>query len=321
MDAFRLRPSFKDYLWGGTRLRDDFGKDCDFDKIAESWELSCHKDGPSYVVDGEFAGSTLEQYLAANPAALGTACGRFEYFPILIKLIDAKDDLSVQVHPDNEYALRVEGEYGKTEMWYVVDADEGAQLLYGFKSEISREEFRRRIEDNTLLDAVNAVPVKKGDFFFIESGTLHAIGKGLLIAEIQQNSNTTYRIYDYGRVGKDGKTRPLHIDKAVEVTKLCPPNIHPIGDPVVYEDGNWTQTELAKCDYFTVNLLDVANRAWLEATERSFVHILVLEGDMIFSSGTQKHIPLGKGDSLFIPAGYGHFELTGEARAVMTNID
>ena len=176
-------------------------------------------------------------------------------------------------------------------------------------------------EDNTLLDVVNAVPVKKGDFFFIESGTLHAIGKGLLIAEIQQNSNTTYRIYDYGRVGKDGKTRPLHIDKAVEVTRLCPPNIHPIGAPVVYEDGNWTQTELAKCDYFTVNLLDVANRAWLEATERSFVHILVLEGEMIFSSGTQKHIPLGKGDSLFIPAGYGHFELTGEGRAVMTNID
>ena len=321
MAIFRLEPAFKDYIWGGTRLRDDFGKNCDFDKVAESWELSCHKDGPSYAADGEYAGMTLTEILKKEPSALGTACERFEYFPILIKLIDAKDNLSVQVHPDNEYALRVEGEYGKTEMWYVIDADEGAELLYGFKSEISKEEFRQRIENNTLLDVVNSVPVKKGDFFFIESGTLHAIGKGILIAEIQQNSNTTYRIYDYGRVGADGKPRQLHIDKAVEVTKLCPPNIHPKGEAVSHEDGNWVQTQLAKCDYFTVNVLDIRHRAWLEATERSFVHILVLEGEVMFSSGKQEDVKLKKGDSLFVPAGYGHFELTGEAQAVMTNID
>ncbi|MBQ7990165.1 MAG: class I mannose-6-phosphate isomerase [Oscillospiraceae bacterium] len=321
MNAIKLRPSFKDYLWGGTRLRDDFGKDCDFDKVAESWELSCHKDGPSYVAEGEYEGMTLTEYAAKFPEVLGSACGRFEYFPILIKLIDAKDNLSVQVHPDNEYALRVEGEYGKTEMWYVIDADPGAQLLYGFKDSISKEEFRQRIENNTLLDVVNSVPVKKGDFFFIESGTLHAIGKGILIAEIQQNSNTTYRIYDYGRVGADGKPRQLHIDKAVEVTKLCPPNVHPKGEAVSHEDGSWVQTQLARCEYFTVNVLDIANRAKLEATERSFVHILVLEGDLVFSSGSQKDMKLKKGDSLFVPAGYGSFELTGKAQAVMTNID
>lgn len=321
MNAFRLRPSFKDYLWGGTRLRDDFGKECEYDKVAESWELSCHKDGPSYIADGECKGMTLAEYVEKHPQVLGTACERFEYFPILIKLIDAKDNLSVQVHPDNEYALRVEGEYGKTEMWYVIDADPGAQLLYGFKSEISKEEFCERIANDTFLDTVNAVPVKKGDFFFIESGTLHAIGKGILIAEIQQNSNTTYRIYDYGRVGADGKPRQLHVDKAVEVTHLCPPNIHPKGEPVVYEDGNWTQTLLARCEYFTVNVLDIAERAWLEATDKSFVHILLLEGELYFSSDKQEVIHLKKGDSLFIPAGYGHFELTGEGQAVMTNID
>ena len=142
---------------------------------------------------------------------------------MLIKLIDAKDNLSVQVHPSNEYALRVEGEYGKTEMWYIVDCDPGAELLYGFKHEISKEEFAERIANNTLLEVTNNVPVHKGDVFFIESGTLHAIGKGILIAEIQQNSNTTYRIYDYGRVGKDGKPRELHVEKAKEVTNLVPP--------------------------------------------------------------------------------------------------
>ena len=132
---------------------------------------------------------------------LGENCKKFEYFPILIKLIDAKDNLSVQVHPDNEYAMRVEGEYGKTEMWYIVDCNPGAELLYGFKRNITKDEFERRIKDNTLLEVLNNVPVHKGDVFFIKSGTLHAIGKGILIAEIQQNSNITYRIYDYGRMG------------------------------------------------------------------------------------------------------------------------
>ena len=212
MAVFRLTPAFKDYIWGGTRLRDEYGKKCDYDKVAESWELSCHKDGASVVADGEDKGFTLAEYIDKHgKAVLGTDCEKFENFPILIKLIDAKDNLSVQVHPDNEYALRVEGEYGKTEMWYIVDCDEGATLLYGFKHEISKEEFAERIADNTLLEVTNAVPVKKGDVFFIQAGTLHAIGKGILIAEIQQNSNTTYRIYDYGRVGKDGKPRELHL--------------------------------------------------------------------------------------------------------------
>ncbi|MGN0552633.1 MAG: type I phosphomannose isomerase catalytic subunit, partial [Oscillospiraceae bacterium] len=210
MYPLKLKPAFKDYLWGGTKLRDVYGKDCSFDKVAESWELSCHKDGNSVIDNGEAKGMTLAEYIEKKgKAILGKNCERFENFPVLIKLIDAKDNLSVQVHPDNEYAMRVEGEYGKTEMWYIVDCDEGAELIYGFKGNVSKEEFAERIKNNTLLEITNSVPVKKGDVFFIRSGTLHAIGKGILIAEIQQNSNTTYRVYDYGRVGADGKTRPL----------------------------------------------------------------------------------------------------------------
>lgn len=320
MYPIKLKPAFKDYLWGGTRLRDDFGKDCDFDKIAESWELSCHKDGNSVVADGEFAGLTLAQYIEKEgKSVLGTNCEKFENFPILIKLIDAKDNLSVQVHPNNEYAQRVEGEYGKTEMWYVVDCDEGASLLYGFKHNITKEEFRERIENNTLLEVTNSVPVKKGDVFFIEAGTLHAIGKGILIAEIQQNSNTTYRIYDYGRVGADGKPRQLHIDKAVDVTNLCPAKPYPQSEPV--DMGGWTKKRLAKCKYFTVDVINVDTSAALEADKSSFVNILVLDGGCVLSSEGNDAVELKKGDSVFVPAGLGKFELTGKCSAVMTHID
>ena len=250
MEILKLNAPCKDYIWGGNRLREEYGKVSDADKIAESWELSCHKDGQSVIANGKDKGKMLSEYVAENKNALGTACDRFEYFPILIKLIDAKDNLSVQVHPDNDYAMRVEGEYGKTEMWYIVDCEEGSQLIYGFDKEISREEFADRIKNNTLLEVTNNVPVHKGDVFFIESGTLHAIGKGILIAEIQQNSNTTYRVYDYGRVGKDGKPRELHIEKAIDVTELCPPkyDTKPQGKPVKIDGGE--ETLLRSCEYF-----------------------------------------------------------------------
>ncbi len=317
-----MKPAFKDYIWGGTRLRDDFGKDCDFDKVAESWELSCHKDGNSVIANGKFAGMSLSEYIEKQgKAVLGTNCARFENFPVLIKLIDAKDNLSVQVHPDNEYAQRVEGEYGKTEMWYVVDADEGATLLYGFRHEISKEEFRERIENNTLLEVTNAVPVKKGDVFFIRSGTLHAIGKGILIAEIQQNSNTTYRIYDYGRVGKDGKPRELHIDKALDVTKLCPAEPYPETEWVTADSKTgWKKKLLSSCEYFTVNALDIPESAELTADEKSFVSLLFLDGTSTISYDGGK-LDVKKGDSVFIPAGFGSFKIDGKCSAVMTTID
>ncbi len=314
MAVFRLTPAFKDYIWGGTRLRDEYGKKCDYDKVAESWELSCHKDGASVVADGEDKGLTLAEYIDKHgKAVLGTDCEKFENFPILIKLIDAKDNLSVQVHPDNEYALRVEGEYGKTEMWYIVDCDEGATLLYGFKHEVSKEEFAERIADNTLLEVTNAVPVKKGDVFFIQAGTLHAIGKGILIAEIQQNSNTTYRIYDYGRVGKDGKPRELHVEKAKDVTCLAPAKAYP-ETPVEQHEG-YTSKLLSSCDYFTTYALDVETKAQLTADEKSFNSILVLEGECEIDG-----IKALKGDSVFVTAGSGSYTVEGKCKAVLTKV-
>ena len=316
MYPMQLIAPCKDYLWGGTRLREEFGKTSDKEKIAESWELSCHKDGVSRIANGKYAGMLLTEYLEhAGKAVLGTRGAAFRYFPVLIKLIDAKDNLSVQVHPDNEYALRVEGEYGKTEMWYIVDCEEGSQLIYGFDKEISREEFADRIKNNTLLEVTNNVPVHKGDVFFIESGTLHAIGKGILIAEIQQNSNTTYRVYDYGRVGKDGKPRELHIEKAIDVTELCPPkyDTKPQGKPVKIDGGE--ETLLRSCEYFDVHKIKVSGTVTLDADEKSFMSVLVLDG-----SGKIGELDAKKGDSFFVPAGYGRFTLTGNLEVILSDI-
>lgn len=312
----RLAPAFRDYLWGGTRLHDDFGKSCSLDKIAESWELSCHEDGPSHI---EGTDMTLSEYIAAEGSSvLGTNCSRFNDFPVLVKLIDAHDDLSVQVHPDDDYAQKHEGGYGKTEMWYVLDCEEGAALLYGFSSDITAEEFSESIENGTFLDRVKIVPVKKGDVFFIEAGTLHAIGKGIVIAEIQQNSNTTYRIYDYDRTDSSGSKRPLHISQAFDVINFSPAPAQKVYEPVMY--SGYSSKLLASCRYFTVHLLDISSEAQLETDTTSFEHFLVAEGSGELT-GEGCTMKLSKGDSIFIPAGYGRYTVTGTCLIIKTRID
>lgn len=297
-----LKPPVKDYLWGGKRLKTEFGFEAGEGPAAEAWVLSCHKDGQSVVENGELSGKTLSQALERmGPAAAGKKATSFPYFPLLIKLIDAHDRLSVQVHPNDEYALRVEGEYGKTEMWYVVDCEPGAQLIYGFNRNLSRDELRRRIEDNTLTEVCNFVPVNKGDVFFIQAGTLHAIGAGILIAEVQQNSNTTYRVSDYGRLGADGKPRPLHIDKAVDVTVTAPPALPygAVGEWVTIDGG--LRRPLADCDFFTSELLKVTGNCLVGADD-SFLSLLCLEGDAQLTCGDMR-LSVHKGSSLFLPAG------------------
>ena len=212
-----LSPAFKDYIWGGNRLKRDWGKRTDMTPLAESWELSCHEAGPSVIAGGAYAGRTLGEYLTEHPQDAGTKAQNAGAFPLLIKLIDAAGPLSVQVHPDDAYAREFEHSLGKSEMWLVLDASEGAGIYYGFKRETSLSEMRAAIENNTLTELLSWVPAKTGDCFFIPAGTVHAIGAGLMVAEVQQSSNLTYRVYDYGRVGADGRPRELHIDKALAV--------------------------------------------------------------------------------------------------------
>ena len=315
MEILKLNPVFKDYLWGGTKLRDEYGFESNLDKLAEGWMLSCHKDGQNTITNGIFANQTLSEVVKNNPDFLGENGKKFEYFPILIKLIDAKQDLSVQVHPDNEYAMRVEKEYGKTECWYILDCEEDAELIYGFNRELTSEEFRKAVEENTFLDAVNKVKVKKGDLFFIEAGTLHAIGKGILLAEIQQNSNTTYRVYDYGRVGADGKPRELHTKKAIDVTTCTPPtrDTNPEGE-ILVEKG-YSKQLLTKCDLFNVEKVTVTEAYTDIADNTSFVSVLITDG-----SGKIDSIEIKKGDSLFIPANYGEFQISGNIEAIITRV-
>lgn len=307
MAILKLKPACKDYIWGGRRLIDEYNKPYEGERLAETWEMSCHPDGPSVIVNGEHAGKTLAEYVEAQgKGVLGSNCQIFQDFPIMIKFIDAKDNLSIQVHPNNIYALEHEHQYGKTEVWYVLDAGENAFLYYGFKHEISKEEFAQRIADNTLLEVLNAVPVHKGDVFYIPAGTIHAICRDIVIAEIQQSSNVTYRVYDYGRVGADGKPRQLHVEQAVKVTKLAPPK----------DDYNFGG-HLVRSPYFTVDQVDGGYAG--DCDDESFTSVLVVDGAGTICCGDEK-LEVAKGDSLFLPADSGKFALEGSVKALITRV-
>lgn len=310
MAVLKLTPACKSYLWGGDRLKREFHKKFAGPILAETWELSCHPDGSSIIAEGQYAGQTLPAYLQRiGSQALGSNCTRFEDFPILIKFIDARQELSVQVHPNNAYAKQHEHQYGKTEMWYIIDCEPGAFLYLGLRKPVSQEEFLHHIEHQTLDEILNRVPVHKGDAFFIAAGTIHAIGKGILIAEIQQNSNVTYRVYDYGRMGANGKLRPLHIKQALEVSKLEPPHL----------DNNFNG-HLGQCDCFTVDRFAVQHGTLQDDVDtESFHSLLVVEGEAEVCCG-QQHVLAQKGDSLFLPAGSGLYTVTGSFTLLRTTI-
>ena len=230
---------------------------------------------------------------------IGKNAEKFERFPMIIKLIDAKNNLSVQVHPSDEYALKNENSYGKTEMWYVVEADEGAGLYIGFDRDVTEGEFRALIAENRLQEVLHFQPVKAGEWYFIEAGTVHAIGKGVVIAEIQQNSNLTYRLYDYGRVGADGKPRELHVEKGVKVSKLTA----------------YVPDKRTSCEYFSCESVALTGEKRFVADENSFVAFVVMDGSLSVENESYR-----KGDTIFVPAGYGEFSLVGEAKLVCVRI-
>ena len=240
-------------------------------------------------------------------------------FSLLIKFIDAKRDLSIQVHPDDEYAMRVEGEFGKTEAWYILDCEPDAELILGFNRNVTVEEFKKAAQSDAMMDICNRVKVKKGDVFFIESGTMHAICKGILLAEVQQNSNTTYRIYDYGRLGKDGKPRELHVNKAADVTKLCPPSIPDSSKREVEKFDNATRSKLTSCDLFTMYELSVNGEYSSVCDEQSFVSLLCLEGNAEIECADEK-LTIKKGESIFIPANKGKFTINGNVKILETRL-
>ncbi len=296
----KLTPVFKEIVWGGNRLKNDYGFKSELNNIAEAWMLCAREDGDNIIENGEFKGKSFSKFVKENASVLGTKGEKYNDFPLLIKFIDAKADLSVQVHPDDEYAQLHENSYGKTEAWYILDCDEGAELIYGFNKELTSDEFRKSIDNNTFLNYVNKVKVKKGDVFFINAGTLHAIGSGILLAEVQQNCNTTYRVYDYNRM-VNGKPRELHIEKAIDVTNTVPPTRGGNPDTAPLVLGDATEQALCQCEFFKMDTVAVDGTYNLNVTSESFVSLLVLSGEGSVSFNEEK-LQIKAGDSIFIPA-------------------
>lgn len=326
---FLLSPAGKDYLWGGDRLRQDFHKKIEMTPLAETWECSTHPDGPSHVNGGEHDGLSLQQVLNTHPEYLGSHptavmntlnSGNLNALPILVKLIDARDKLSVQVHPDDTYAATYEkGSLGKTEMWYVLDATPDAHLIYGFTRDMDKDTLQKSLQEDTLYKYLQKIPVQRDDVFYIEAGTVHAIGAGVLLAEIQENSNLTYRLFDYNRKDKDGNPRPLQIEKALQVLNYKGSESPRQPMRVLRYHPGCASELLCRCKYFQVErmLINTSPHTPLPdctTSSLSFHVLLCVEGDGELLMPDGDYLSYQKGSCIFIPADSIDLQIKGNAQ-------
>lgn len=304
---FLLQPACKQTLWGGSLLKTEYGKQAEFDDIAEAWECSTHPDGVSVVAGGAFCGQKLSQVLQAHPEYLGSHPHAVGELPILIKFIDAEKDLSIQVHPDDEYALEHENSLGKTEMWYIVKARSGAQLVYGFNNDVNYSIVSQALANNSIMKYLRKVDVHAGDTFFISAGTVHGIGAGNLLVEVQESSNVTYRLYDYDRVDKSGKKRELHLDKALAVANFKSSNSPRQPMHIIkYSKGCATEF-LHRCKYFQVekimlNTSEIQQGVYFAADSLSFIVLVCIAGSGRMVLNDVDIIPFSQGQTIFFPA-------------------
>lgn len=317
MELIFLKPYLQEKIWGGDKLSTEFGMDIPSEKTGEAWLASAHPNGLTTVSSPvEFKGMTLDVLYAEHPELFGD--DHPEPFPLLIKIIDAKEDLSVQVHPNDQYAQQHEGpnEYGKTECWYVISADEGAKIVYGHNAE-NREEFEDYVENGDFSGLLREIPVKKGDFFDVPAGTIHAIGSGVMILETQQNSDTTYRVYDYDRTDDAGQTRDLHLKQSADVT-LYPHEDSPATKRnLTYEDN--AMIELVSNEYFAVQKATV-NGSLTMRTEQKYYLVTIIEGTGEISIFDRTY-EIKKGDSFIIPFGKNELELMGEMELIFSSVN
>lgn len=314
---FMLKPASQDYLWGGSRLNDDFNLGLPVSPLAEAWMCSTHPDGVSTLASGELLSDALQlhpEWLGSHPL---TITGGRPELPILIKLIDAKSDLSVQVHPDDDYAREYEGQWGKTEMWYVLGAGKNSELIYGFNRDVSSDQIREAVETGAIGTLLNHVPVHKNDVFMVSPGTVHAIGAGCLVAEIQQSSNLTYRLYDYDRTDRWGQKRKLHLEKALDVAKLSSSTTPRQPLRVLKYKSGYASELLMRCRYFQVErmLLNTENRklADFQTVKNSFHALLCVDGCGVLY-GDDVMLTFFKGDCIFVPAESIPLKLHGKAQ-------
>ncbi len=323
-EPFLLQPAYKDYLWGGSRLQRDFGKCNAPTPLAEAWECSTHRDGYSVIASGTFKGRTLADMLRERPQLLGTKYAHLGALPILIKLIDAKRDLSVQVHPDDDYAMTHEqGERGKTEMWYVLEADSSASLVYGFNHDMSKERLQQSLLHGTVERYLQRLPARANDVYYIPAGLVHALGAGLVVAEIQESSDLTYRLYDYDRKDKNGHKRPLHITKALAVAKRQKSSRPRQPVRILRYAPGSARELLCCCQYFVVERLLVnttlgTGSACITASSESFLVLLCIEGggELLFAGGV---LAFAKGSCIFVPAGMQGLRLQGKMMLLLVH--
>ena len=297
----KFEPILKERLWGGTKLKDVLGKPSENDITGESWELSGVKDDISIVSNGSFSGTSLQELINQKPEELlgKDVFQRFgQEFPILIKFIDAKQDLSIQLHPNDALAKERHNSFGKTEMWYVMDADKGANLIVGFNKNVTKEEYSKSLKKDTLLDLLNYEPVKEGDTFFINTGKIHAIGAGVLLAEIQQTSDVTYRVFDFNRRDKNGNLRELHTELALDAMDYDKKDDF----KVAYNDQTNAANEMVDCPYFKTTFINLTQNFSLDISKRdSFTIYMCVGGSAKISSDTGS-VMIQKGETVLIPA-------------------
>ena len=320
MEPILFIPDYKERVWGGQKLKTVYGKNIPYEHTGESWEIACHDNGQSVAANGPFKGMTLKDILLKEgPAVIGHTFTENDKFPLLIKIIDAKSDLSVQVHPDDVYAaLNEQGELGKSEAWVILEADPGAQLVIGLNEGISKADFEQALNDNKLESVLNQLEVAPGDVINIPAGLVHAIGTGILLAEVQQNSDTTYRVYDWNRVGLDGKSRELHIDKSLETIDFEGIHSTTTTPALATKAEGYTLNHYIKNVYFSLETIKV-DSSYTADRVGAFEIFIVLEGGGLLK-GDFEPIAVKKGDSLMVPNGLSGYMFDGGMTLLKTYV-
>lgn len=315
---FLLEPALKETIWGGSKLREKYGKNSELVNVAESWECSVHPQGLSKVASGKYSGMYLRDVLAEHPEYLGNKIKSVDDFPFLIKFIDAREKLSVQVHPDDEYAEKYEnGASGKTEMWYVVEAENDAELIYGFYDDITPQQLADGARTGDIEKYLNRVRTHPGDVFFIPAGTVHGIGAGNLIVEVQESSDLTYRLYDYNRVDKDGNKRKLNISKALNVVNFGKSSdIRHSLRTLEYKKG-YEREILCKCKYFIVEKFSISMNK-VKFNNESFNVLVCIRGNGIITFSNGSKFAFKEGNSVFISATIKSFYVYGDIVCIKT---
>lgn len=316
---YSLQPFLSPKIWGGESLSKQFAKTNNATEqlIGESWEISAHPDGEAIIENGSYSGNSLAQLVSDHPEVLGSYPNQLGYFPVLTKFIDANEALSIQVHPEDEYANTHDNDNGKTEMWYIIDAKPDSYIYLGPKEDLNKEQITRALKDGTFEHLLQAYPVTPGDCYYVSAGTIHAIGAGVLVYEVQQSSNITYRLYDYNRPDSDGNLRELHIEKSLDVLDYEPVDQQYVS---LTKDRKADDEKLFHGKYFQTDIINNNGERNLRVGEESFLGLTLISGTAT-ANRVNDSLELQAGQTIFVPAGPEELKITGTGKAITVRVE